>query len=232
MATHFNAAGQANGWMSPDQAIKFGVGFIAFLLVIFTPLLLYMAHSRVDAFSWAMLGFCALVLGLMVEVNRGIVNYNAVRYAHAAGSDPAPDPDRGHLADRDLHSIPARTAAVRPPRIWRLIFWRKKRTPDECSSLMILPALIVPAIVAASVPATALRVSMVLVALIGLVAIAAAWNGFQYRFLRHGVEIRTLGFRLRSIPRQQIQSYEPASWNVLRGYGIRGVGKTRAYVLG
>ena len=76
VATHFNAAGQANGWMSRDQAIKFGVGFIAFLLAIFTPLLLYMTRSRVDAFSWAMLAFCALVLGIMAGVNRGIVNYN------------------------------------------------------------------------------------------------------------------------------------------------------------
>jgi len=82
------------------------------------------------------------------------------------------------------------------------------------------------------VPAPAIRISMVLVGLIGLAAIAAAWNGFQYRFLVHGMEIRALGFRLRSIPRQQIQSYTVESWSALRGYGIRGVGSTRAYVWG
>src|SRR5277367_4960461 len=76
VATHFNAAGQAYGWMSRSQAVDFGVGFMAFLLVIFTALLLYNARHRVDGFSWAALGFCALVLGAMVEVNRSIVNYN------------------------------------------------------------------------------------------------------------------------------------------------------------
>src|SRR5271169_3776672 len=76
VATHFNAAGQANGWMSRDQAVNFGVGFTAFLLVVFTVLLLFMTRTRVDAFSWAMLAFTALMVGFLVEVNRGIVNYN------------------------------------------------------------------------------------------------------------------------------------------------------------
>jgi len=58
------------------------------------------------------------------------------------------------------------------------------------------------------------------------------WSGFQYRFSPAGVEISTLGFRLRSIPVGQIRSYEPGRWNLLRGYGIRGVGNCRAYVWG
>ena len=29
VATHFNAAGQANGWMSRERALQFGVGFVA-----------------------------------------------------------------------------------------------------------------------------------------------------------------------------------------------------------
>jgi hypothetical protein len=57
-----------------------------------------------------------------------------------------------------------------------------------------------------------------------------AWSGFQYRFLRHGVEIRMLGFRLRSIPKQSIVSYAIEPWTLIRGYGIRGIGSTRAYV--
>jgi hypothetical protein len=44
------------------------------------------------------------------------------------------------------------------------------------------------------------------------------------------VEIRTLGFRLRSIPRADIKGYSVESWNPLRGYGIRGIGNRRAYV--
>ena len=52
-----------------------------------------------------------------------------------------------------------------------------------------------------------------------------AWSGFQYRFLRDGVEIRMLGFRLRSIPKQSIVSYSIEPWAFIRGYGIRGIGK-------
>jgi len=70
------------------------------------------------------------------------------------------------------------------------------------------------------------------VALVLFGALAMAWSGFHYRFLRHGVEIRTLGYRLRSIPRQQIVSYAAESWNPLGGYGIRGIGNNRAFVWG
>jgi hypothetical protein len=68
---------------------------------------------------------------------------------------------------------------------------------------------------------------------VGLLALgcgAMAWNGFQYCFLRHGVEIRMLGFHLRSIPKSSILSYSIEPWSMARGYGIRGIGKNRAYV--
>jgi hypothetical protein len=97
---------------------------------------------------------------------------------------------------------------------------------------LILPAVIGPLIAASMVPVPAVRLGTALVVMIGLPAIAVACSGFHYLFLRNGVEIRLLGFRLRSIPREQIQSYTAESWGVLRGYGIRGVGNTRAYVWG
>jgi hypothetical protein len=97
-------------------------------------------------------------------------------------------------------------------------------------SLLILLAMIGPAI-ALSQPRTAVVVwPAILVGLVGLGVSAMAWSGFQYRFLRHGVEIRMLGFRLRSIPRQSIVSYSIEPWAFIRGYGIRGIGNTRAYV--
>jgi Protein of unknown function (DUF1648) len=231
VATHFNAAGQANGWMSRDQALKFGVGFTAFLLAIFTPLLLYMARSRVDAFSWAMLGFCALVLGFMIEVNRGIVNYNLCGTTMLPGAMLIALPIAVillvaiYIASRREPALPS-TGSLATDLL------AEETHSGRFSILLILPAVIGPAIAASLVPVPALCLSMALVGLIGFATIAAAWSGFQYRFLRHGVGIRTLGFRLRSIPRQQIQSYAAESWSLLRGYGIRGVGNTRAYVWG
>jgi hypothetical protein len=230
VATHFNAAGQADGWMSRGEAVNFAVGFMAFLLAIFTVLLLYIAHCRVDAFSWTMLGFCALVLGVMVEVNHSIVNYNLrgtplqlgaaliaipialilpIAIYIAVRREPPLLPSTGPLA-ADL--LVEETHSGRP---WTLI---------------LLLVLILPAIAVASHPMA--MIPMILMGLIALTVGAMAWSGFQYRFLRHGVEIRMLGFRMRSIPRQSIVSYSVEPWAFARGYGIRGVGNTRAYVWG
>ena len=97
-------------------------------------------------------------------------------------------------------------------------------------SLIILLAMIGPVIALSRARTTAIFWPMILVGLVGVGACAMAWSGFQYRFLRHGVEIRMLGFRLRSIPKQSIVSYSIEPWAVVRGYGIRGIGSTRAYV--
>ncbi len=99
-------------------------------------------------------------------------------------------------------------------------------------SLLILPALIGPAVSVAFYPTAPARLALLAVAVIGVGALALVLSGFQYRFLRHGVEIRTLGFRLRTIPKQAIVSYSIESWGLPRGYGIRGIGNARAYVWG
>ena len=65
-----------------------------------------------------------------------------------------------------------------------------------------------------------------------LVMAAGAWSGFRYLFSDAGVEIRVFGFRLRSIPASQIHQYAVESWSPWLGYGIRGIGKRRAYVWG
>jgi hypothetical protein len=97
-------------------------------------------------------------------------------------------------------------------------------------SLIILLALIGPMIGVALVPSTVGRWAVALVGVIAIGTFAMSWSGFQYRFLRQGVEIRMLGFRLRWIPRQSIVSYSIEPWAFIRGYGIRGIGSSRAYV--
>jgi hypothetical protein len=97
-------------------------------------------------------------------------------------------------------------------------------------ALIILAALIGPAISLNMARTTVVVWAAALVGVIALGAGAMAWSGFEYRFLRHGVEISMLGFHLRSIPRQSIMSYAIEPWAFFRGYGIRGIGKTRAYV--
>jgi hypothetical protein len=229
VATHFNAAGQANGWMSREEATEFGVGFEACLLVIFTALLLYTARSDAGSFPWALLVFCALILGFMVEVNRSIVNYNlqgtpmqlegmliAIPIAavlllaiYIASKREAPLPSGAGAATELL------VEEMHSGRVW---------------GLLLLPALIGPLTALWLANPTAVRLPAIIVVVVGLGVLAMTWSGFQYRFLRHGVEIRMLGIHLRSIPRQSIVSYAIEPWALIRGYGIRGIGRSRAYV--
>lgn len=76
------------------------------------------------------------------------------------------------------------------------------------------------------------RIALIAVLVVMIGALALVLSGFQYRFLQHGVEVRTLGFRLRAIPRQSILGYSIEAWSLPRGYGIRGIGNSRAYVWG
>ena len=99
-------------------------------------------------------------------------------------------------------------------------------------SLLILPALIGPAVSTAFFPTSSARFALIIVGVVGVPILAMVLSGFQYRFLRDGVEIRTMGFCLREIPRQEILSYSIESWGLPRGYGIRGIGNSRAYVWG
>lgn len=97
-------------------------------------------------------------------------------------------------------------------------------------SAILLVALLGPPVGIALAPSRGIRWPLMIVVVVGCAAFAMAWSGFQYRFWQHGVEIRTLGFKLRSIPRQSIVSYSIEPWSLMRGYGIRGIGNTRAYV--
>jgi hypothetical protein len=99
-------------------------------------------------------------------------------------------------------------------------------------SLAILPALFGPAISAVIFPTAPARLALGVVAVVGIPALALVLDGFQYRFLLDRVEVRTLGFCLRSIPRETILGYSIEGWSLLRGYGIRRFGNSRAYVWG
>ena len=97
-------------------------------------------------------------------------------------------------------------------------------------SLVILPAVIGPVVATVLNPSAPARMAVVVVSVIAVVTIAMTWGGFEYRFLVHGVEVRMLGLRLRSIPRSTILGYAVEPWSLLRGYGIRAAGGMRAYV--
>jgi len=77
-----------------------------------------------------------------------------------------------------------------------------------------------------------------ILATVGVIILACAgwaWSGFVYRITTAGVEIRSLGMPFRFIPAMDIQSFEARACNPLTdfgGWGIRGIGKMRAYIWG
>jgi hypothetical protein len=98
--------------------------------------------------------------------------------------------------------------------------------------LVLASPLAVVLAVTATVPSLGIRLALSAVGLVTFGAAVMAWSGFHYLFTSAGLEIRTLGFRLRSVPAEQIREYAVARWSVSGGYGIRGIGNCRAYVWG
>jgi hypothetical protein len=224
LATHFDIAGNPNGWMPREGALKFILIFMAIVLSVTTLALLRVRAPQ--AASWAILGISCVVLGSLYCGEESILAYNlfgtsvhvlpvvistllAVFALTAVylGTERGPElPIAGHVFATEVHASPTLAFAIFVPALLGLI-------------------------IAANVPAP-VRVVLVLTALV-LVGVAfMVWSGFQYLFTPFGVEVRTLNFRLHSIPAIQIKSYAADRWNPIGGYGIRGIGNKRAYVWG
>jgi hypothetical protein len=226
MATHFGASGQSSGWMARDSSFIFAMVVTAFVLVSLT-----WALTRVrkpDVLAWSLLATLYVVMGALFSVNRAVLNYNlhggplnivpalaAVFVAAMAVTAVALISKRGVALPR--HADVVEAEEVHGSALWALVF-------------AVLTAVELGVI--AVIPLSGLRWVMALPTLLLLGAAALAWSGFHYRFTAHGVEISTLGFRLRSIPLETIKACAVAPWNAMGGYGIRGIGERRAYVWG
>ena len=225
MATHFNLNGQPNGWMPRETALYFALGATALAVVVFT-VISYVAHKThaPQLLSWSLLGFFYLIIGFVYAGNSGVVQFNL---------------DGQHMG-LDLWTVfvPAATIAL------VAIFLGTKRGASlpfatvvaeeshgsRAWSLLFIAFLLAQFPAAVVIPAPPVRIASAILALLFAVIAVQVWTGFQYVFSSAGVEIRTLGFRLRSIPREEIRQYAVESWNPIRGYGIRGIGNRRAYV--
>jgi hypothetical protein len=222
LATHFNFSNQPNGWMSREGALLFFLLFTT--LVAGTATWVLSRISRPDAPAWALLIFFYVIVAVLTSAEHSVIAYNAdgqpvkvipvlgagmlaaaVVMVIAAGARRGPALDTGSPIAEERHSS-ARWAAL------------------QGIGAMVLIRLVTMASIVALQLALGLSVAMM------VAATALAWSGFHYLFTREGVEIRTMGFRLRSIPATDIQSYAVERWNWLGGYGIRGVGNRRAYV--
>jgi hypothetical protein len=225
MATHFDINWQPNGWMPRDTAFYFALGITAFVLVVFT-IVAYVAHKTraPEALSWALLGFFYLVLGFLYAVNSGVIQYNV------DGQRIGVDPWAVLMPVAVLAFTAIFLGAKRGDSLPPAVLIVEETHGSRIWSLLFIAMLLVQCVAAAVIPATPFRLASIIFGLLFAVIAVHIWTGFQYVFTGAGLEIRTLGFRLQSIPREEIQRYTAEPWSLLRGYGIRGMGNRRAYV--
>jgi hypothetical protein len=225
MAAHFDIQGRPNGWMPRPTAFYMAMGITLLIVVIFTAIS-YVAHKThvPDLFSWSLLGFFYLVIGFVYAGNSGVVQYNL----------------EGQRVEIDFWIVLVPVAVI----ALTAIFLGTKRgeslpvagvVAEESHgsrgwSLVFVALLLAQIAAALAIPEPSVRLASAILGVLFAVIAIHVWTGFQYFFSDAGVEIRTLGFRLRSIPREQIKQYAVENWNPLRGYGIRGIGNRRAYV--
>ena len=224
MATHFDLANHPNGWMSRQVSLAFGLGIQALICGLAT--WISFRVKKVETGAWAMLGIMYLVLGLLIWTQMAMLDFNlygtpfdvgpvmgimlggvlvlAIIFLGAKRGDPLP---AGEVLATEVHY----------KRAWLLI--------------MLPPMLPIFTVIWFS-PSPGLRLALGVAGIITVLVTGLTWSGFKYVFTRHGLEISTMGLRLRSIPTQQIREYAASNWNFMGGYGIRGIGEDRAYVWG
>ncbi len=226
MASHFGAAGQPNGWMSRETLLIFTLVLLVFLLSTFTWVLTRV--RKPDALTWSVLAMLYVVMGVLYSVDAALLNYNL----HGQRVNVLPELVVVFVAAFVLIAIAlgAKRGAEFPRNAAVLEAEEVHAAPLWALGFGVLTAIELG--VAFVIPLRGLRLVMTLPVLVLLAVTALAWSGFRYRFTSHGVEISTLGFRLRSIPLQDVKAYAIAPWSPLGGYGIRGIGERRAYVWG
>ena len=246
MAVHFNASGVANGWDSPEHMLSIlalavllalavfgGLGMVQFLrgappwgyvlgydlaglgiLAITASIFNFALHpdaSSIPAMPLGLsllIGIVLMVLFLAVRSIRG--SFAApVREPHwTAPAEPVPQ-QPGRLVVEEIHD----------GRQWLLLF---------------IPVAALFLVLGAVCQDAARWGFWLSGGALTVIVVLPAWDGFHYRFTTTGVEVKTLGWRLRWIPLPEIKEYRAEPCNPLidfGGWGYRARRGVRAYIL-
>lgn len=224
LATHFDLADHPNGWMSRAASLIFSLAMGIFIASLTTSIL-----SRVktpDPSAWALLVLFYVIMGTLLWAENAVIAYN--------------------VDGKPVNVIPVLVTGISAAIVVVIIALGTRRGialsannvlaverhDSKILALVLGAAAVAMIAVIVAIHVTGVRIALGLAVVLMLASAALAWEGFRYLFSSSGIEVRALGFRLRSIPSVDIKSYAPDRWNVLGGYGIRGVGDKRAYVWG
>ena len=222
LATHFDLANQPNGWMSREEALV-----IAWALATAFAITSTWICSRVsnpDPLAWSLLGLFYVIMGTLIYAERSILAYNL--YGQAVNVVPV-------LLVGMFAAVMVVVLAFGTRRGEQLpqsrILAEERHASPMWAAVLALPIVVVSFVIK-NAPNPGLRLALGMAFLMMIAATAMAWSGFRYIFTPSGVEIRTVGFRVRSVSAADIRSYAVDRWSFMGGYGIRGVGNQRAYV--
>ena len=128
---------------------------------------------------------------------------------------------------------PAVVTPAVPPSQGRLLAEETQRAPLAALLFAILAAVFLG--IAIKLPPSPIWLRILLYAATALMlwVITQAWGGFRYRVTSTGVDVRTGGIRVCSIPKATIQDYRVAQIDPLGdfgGWGIRMLPGRRAFI--
>jgi hypothetical protein len=224
LAAHFDLENLPSGWMSRPGWLIFSLAFTALLSATATGRLRRV--QKPDAAGWGLVALFYFISGTLVWVSDCVIEFNA----HHRPINLMPVVAGGVISAVLLAVVALITN--RGAQLSSPTFLADEVHQSAAVALLLAAPSIAFAVLAARVPVPALRITMGLATAMMLAGAGLAWSGFRYLFSPAGVEIRSLGFRLRSIPAREIKTYAIERWNRLGCYGIRGVGNRRAYVWG
>lgn len=227
VASHFDGSGRANGWMPRAISAEWTLGFLCGLAALFT-VVLYFGQRKygLAKVSWVLLAFFQAEIWAIAYGLNSTIDYSLYGTPIAilplfaitfAGVTIVTTFALAEKRGRALSRSELLAEEVHAGKLW---------------SIVLLVPVIGFAWISLVMPNSVARLTLVVAGVVMAGAVAMAWDGFHYYFSRHGVEIRTLGFRLKSIPLMQIKSYTIDDWSPIGGYGIRGIGNCKAYVWG
>ena len=249
IAVHFNANNMPNGW-SETGSFAFGfLGMTVGMLALFT--VLSFLPKRPKSFAWALMLVEYGVSAVMCLAFIGILEFNALNRADVlriAGRVAMLTPVVAIAAvviamakaGRDeigAHSgaamSPTSTDPVVSPSQGRLVAEESQRAPLAAVLFAVLAGLFL--VIAFKLPPSPIWLRILLYAVTALMlwVITQAWGGFRYRVTSTGVEVRTGGIRVCSIPKANIQEYRVAQIDPLGdfgGWGIRMLPGKRAFI--
>jgi Protein of unknown function (DUF1648) len=224
LATHFNLANQPNGWMSREGSLVFLLVTSSFVAGLAT--LILSRVKRPDPTAWALLILFYVILGTVLWAGEAIIAYNV--HGQPVNVTPILVSGIGAAILVVITALVTRRGVQLPANNVLAV----ERHDSKMLGLVLGAAAVAMIAVIATIHVIGVRIALGTAAVLMVASTALAWDGFRYLFSSSGVEVRALGFRLRSIPAADIKSYAIDRWNVIGGYGIRGVGDKRAYVWG